>query len=189
MSPAAALTGTQVTPLLAELPQPAERRERYLEVRDVITGEVITVIEFLSPDNKHPGEGWRQYEYKRLQVLSTLTHLVEIDLLRGGRPMPMHIVGDGRKSAYRIVISRAERRPQAEVFLFGIREPLPAFRLPLRHGDEEPIVDVGQLLHTLYDRAGYDLAVDYNQPPPPPPLSDEDAVWLDNHLRAAGVRS
>jgi hypothetical protein len=30
--------------------------------------------------------------------------------------------------------------------------------------------------------------VDYTQSPPPPPLSDEDATWLDQHLRAAGLR-
>lgn len=184
-----ATAGAVETPLVAELPLPEERRERYLEIREVATGDVITVIELLSPDNKRPGEGRRQYEQKRLQVLGSLTHLVEVDLLRGGDPMPMRVVGNGRGAAYRLVVSRAEHRPRADVYLFDIRDPIPTFRLPLRPGDEEPIVDLGRLLHELYDRAGYDLAIDYTQPPPPPPLSDEDAAWLDERLRAAGLRA
>jgi hypothetical protein len=188
VSQGAPLPGSQMTPLIAELPQPEERRERYLEIREVGTGDLVTVVELLSPDNKRPGEGRKQYEQKRLHVLSTLTHLVEIDLLRAGQPMPMRILGNGRAASYRIVISRSHRRPQAEVYLFGIRDPLPGFRLPLQPGDEEPMVDLGKLLHEIYDRARFDLAVDYTQPPPPPSLSEEDAAWLDERLWAAGLR-
>jgi hypothetical protein len=38
------------------------------------------------------------------------------------------------------------------------------------------VVDVGRLLHELYDRAGYDLSVDYRQDPVPP-LEGEYAAW------------
>jgi len=184
----ATAVATQAPPLIAELPQPEERRQRYLEIREVGTDRLITVVEILSPDNKRGGEGREQYERKRLQVLSTLTHLVQIDLLRAGDSMPMRILGDGHPgTSYRIVISRAEGRPRAQVYLFGIHDPIPTFCLPLRHGDEEPLVDLGQLIHEIYDRARYDLAVDYTQAPPPPPLSDEDAKWLDEHLLAADL--
>jgi hypothetical protein len=44
------------------------------------------------------------------------------------------------------------------------------------------------MLHSLYDRAGYDLRIDYTQAPPPPALSPDDAAWLDEQLKAAGVR-
>ncbi|MEW6284405.1 MAG: DUF4058 family protein [Candidatus Eremiobacterota bacterium] len=37
---------------LADLPKPEDVVERYLEVRDVVSGEVVTVIEVLSPTNK-----------------------------------------------------------------------------------------------------------------------------------------
>lgn len=177
-------------PLVAELPYPEKRWQRYLEIREVESNRVITVVEILSPDNKRPGDGRDQYERKRLEVLGSLTHLVEIDLLRGGDPMPMRILGDGQgASSYRIVISRSEKRPRAEVYLFGIRDPIPTFPLPLREGDEEPEVDLGSLLHEIYDRARYDLAIDYRQPPPPPPLSEEDAAWLEERLREAGLRA
>lgn len=42
-----------------------EVKERYLEVREVGTHEVITIIEVLSPKNKRKGEGRIAYEKKR----------------------------------------------------------------------------------------------------------------------------
>jgi len=172
-------------PRVVEVPMPDRIREGYLEVRDVATDEVVTVVEVLSPTNKCPGEGRRLYEEKRLQVLGTRTHLMEIDLLRGGQPMKMW--GDGRDSHYRVLISRAERRPRADLYAFSVRDPIPPFPLPLRPKDEEPVAELGVLLHALYDRASYDLAVDYTAEPVPP-LEEDDAAWADQLLRGKGLR-
>jgi hypothetical protein len=46
---------------------------------------------------------------------------------------------------------------------------------------------LGQLLQEIYDRARYDLSIDYRQPPEPP-LTAEDAAWADELLRAKGLR-
>jgi hypothetical protein len=66
--------------LTVHVPVPDEVRETYLEVRETGTDYVIAVLEVLSPTNKRPGRGRRIYEDKRLDVLATRTHLVEIDL-------------------------------------------------------------------------------------------------------------
>lgn len=121
-----------------------------------------------------------------LQVLGTCTHLMEIDLLRGGEPK--RVWGNGRDSHYRIPMSRGDYRPRADLYAFNLRDPIPAFPLPLRPGDEEAMVELGALLHALYDRAGYDLVVDYTAEPVPP-LEGEDAVWADQLLREKGLRS
>jgi Protein of unknown function (DUF4058) len=60
-------------------------KERYLEVREVATKELITVIEVLSPTNKR-SEGRSLYETKRIKILTSMTNLVEIDLLRSASP-------------------------------------------------------------------------------------------------------
>lgn len=75
----------QPRPQRVIVPVPEEVNKRYLEIRGLATGEIITTIEVLSPKNKRTGEGRKIYEEKRRTVLSNLTHLVEIDLLRGGR--------------------------------------------------------------------------------------------------------
>ncbi|MFP4441021.1 MAG: DUF4058 family protein [Chloroflexaceae bacterium] len=169
-----------------EVPLPDVIREVYLEIRAVDTDQVITVIELRSPTNKLVGEGRRQYERKRLELLCTLTHLVEVDLLRAGQPMPFR--GAPQGAAYRILISRAPQRPSAQVFLCGIRQPIPSFQLPLQPGDAEPVVALNQLLHSLYDRAGYDLRIDYTPPPPPPDLAPDEHAWLDARLREVELR-
>ena len=90
-------------------------------------------------------------------------------------------------SHYRILISRAEQRPRAVLLPFNVRHPIPSFRLPLQPGDDEPLVDVNHLLHLLYDRAGYDLRINYRVDADAP-LAEADAVWADALLRAAGWR-
>src|SRR4051794_3780200 len=51
-----------------ELPQVEEIRETYLEVHEVRTGLLVTLIELLSPANKLFGKGRRRYERKRMAV-------------------------------------------------------------------------------------------------------------------------
>lgn len=167
------------------LPVPDHVREAYLEIRQTGSNEVVTVLELLSPSNKRPGEGRRQYEQKRLMLFGSLTNLVEIDLLRAGEPMPMR--GDGRGSHYRILVSRARQRPSGDLYAFNVRQPIPDFPLPLLPDDEEPRVELNRILHDLYERAGYDLRIDYRRDPSPP-LAGEDAAWADALLRQAGLR-
>jgi len=169
-----------------ELPMTELVRETFLEVRTVPEGEVITVIELLSPTNKRPGTGRRAYLEKRERVLSTRTNLVEVDLLRGEERMPAFgppIVGD-----YRVLISRPWRRPKADLIAWSVRDPVPPFPLPLRRGEEEPVVELGRVLHALYDRAGYDLRVDYGGEAVPP-ISPADADWAAARLRERGLRA
>lgn len=168
------------------IPSPEYITENYLEIREVSTGFVVTSIEVLSPKNKRPGEGRKAYELKRKQVLASLSHLVEIDLLRSGKPMS--ILGEIPVTNYQIIVSRSQTRPQAKLYGFSIRETIPVFPLPLQSEDIEPILDLQSLLHGIYNRARYYLAIDYNQEPIPP-LKPEDAIWSNTLLREQGLRS
>ncbi len=167
------------------IPMPETVRESYLEVREVATREVVCAIEVLSPKSKRSGEGRKAYERKRQRVFGSLTHLVEIDLLRAGEPML--ILSKGVRGDYRILVSREERRPQAELYVFNLQDVIPSFPLPLRKGDTEPIVDLQSLLNGVYDRASYDLVIDYSKEPLPS-LSETDAAWADALLREQGLR-
>jgi len=66
---------------------PLTEEVRYLEVKEAATKAVITTIEILSPLTS--GDGRQKYEVKRQRVLRSQTHLVEIDLLRAGDPLPV----------------------------------------------------------------------------------------------------
>lgn len=88
---------------------------------------------------------------------------------------------------YRILVSRSDRRPQAELYPFRLQDPIPPFQLPLRHGDTEPLVDLQALLQGVYDRAGFDLAINYTREPVPP-LSETDTIWTNALLQQQGIR-
>jgi hypothetical protein len=44
--------------------------------------------------------------------------------------------------------------------------PIPDFPIPLLREDPEPALPLNMLLHELYDRAGYDLMVNYAEASP-----------------------
>lgn len=152
-----------------------------MEVREAAGDEVVTAIELLSPANKQRGSaGYASYLKKRLDILLSQTHLVEIDLLRGGPPLPM--TGNVPESDYRIIISRVQQRPQAHLYAFTVRDPIPACPIPLRAKDGEATLNLQNLLPALYEQAGYDLRINYRLEPIPP-LSPADDSWVAELLR------
>ncbi|PSR14378.1 hypothetical protein C8255_24225 [filamentous cyanobacterium CCP3] len=171
---------TQVRPQRVRLPMPEEITERYLEIREAKTGEVITAIEVLSPKNKQSGKGRLVYEEKRSQVLSSLTNLVEIDLLRRGKPLTL-LDGADRQN-YCVLVSASDQRPTADLYSFTIRQPLPDIPIPLKPGDEPVVVQFQAIIAGVYERGRYHTRIDYTQPLPPPPLSETDQTWLTELL-------
>ncbi|MBD1905187.1 DUF4058 family protein [Funiculus sociatus GB2-A5] len=169
-------------PTKVVVPIPEEVIERFLEVRSTQTGAVISVIEILSPKNKRSQEGREAYERKRQQILASTTSLVEIDLLRGGEPM---LLLGAASTGYRVLVSRSYQRPEADLYTFGLKEPIPTFPVPLNQGEPEPIVDLQRLLNEVYQRARFDLAIDYSQPVKPS-LSPEEKVWVAEIVAEGG---
>jgi len=180
-----------LAPVPCVLPMPEERRETYLVIRERDSRHIVTVIETLSPRNKRSGgEGRREYLRKREEVLCSETHLVELDLLRGGRRLP--VVGSLPPGDYYAVVSRAHRRPRAEVYPWTLRQRLPVIPVPLAKGEPDVPVDLQAVFGTVYDRARYDLSLDYRQPLEPP-LSEVflEACWPSEAVavRSASLRS
>ncbi|MGH2415995.1 MAG: DUF4058 family protein, partial [Microcystaceae cyanobacterium] len=156
------------------VPTPEEVIERYLEVRATQSKELITIIEILSPKNKRSKEGRAAYESKRQKILGSSTHLVEIDLIRQRKPMPILGTTD---TGYRILVSRSHSRPNADLYPFDLKDQIPVFPVPLREEEVEPVVDLQRLLNEVYERARFDLAIDYSQPVKPS-LSPEEIAWV-----------
>jgi hypothetical protein len=166
---------TQVRPQEVTLPISIEVKERYLEVREAGTDAVVTVIEVLSPKNKRKGLGRDTYEEKRQKILDSAAHLVEIDLLRSDAPMVMR---GASATDYRILVSRAERRPTGELYGFTLRDMIPSFPLPLRGRSEVVMVNLQEIVLGVENRAGYAIRIDYQHPVPLPKLSAEDQAWV-----------
>lgn len=172
----------QVRPQAVQVPLPEAVTERYLEIRELATGEVVTALELLSPKNKRPGPGRLAYEQKRRRILGSLTHLVELDLLRGGEPMA--VLGPVAPTAYRVLVSVSNHRPRADLYGIPLQEPLPAIPIPLKAGDPPVVVALQAVFDGVYDRGRYRHRIDYSQPPPPPALAQGEQTWLQGQLAA-----
>jgi hypothetical protein len=172
-SPTPTQTAILNTPITVEVPLEEEIQERYLEIREAATGRVVTVIELLSPKNKRSGVGRNAYMQKRQQIMSSQTHLIEIDLLRAGEPIPIR---GAVVSHYRILVSPSYSRPKAQLYAFNLRQPIPTIAVPLDRAATIPL-DLQPLLHQVYDRARFELAIDYRRSLSPQ-LSNDDAAWL-----------
>lgn len=99
-SGAASATGTTVAerthadlkPITMRAFVEAEVREAFIEIRELSPEQrLVTRIEVLSPLNKRPdASGWYHYQRVRQPYMEgAVANLVEIDLLRGGKRMPM----------------------------------------------------------------------------------------------------
>lgn len=180
--PAGSVTAAVATvPVTVPLLMPERVRDRFFEIRLRDSRELVTVVEVLSPGNKRPGsDGRREYLSKRDTILPSAAHRVEIDLLRGGERLPMARPlppGD-----YFVVVSRAARRPLADVWPFTLRQSLPVIPIPLAGEDPDAVVDLEALFSRRYEEAGYDSLLDYSRPLEPP-LPEEDARWLQAEVR------
>ena len=152
-----------------------------IEIRDVANRELVTAIELLSPTNKR-GNGREEYLAKRRRILLSTAHLMEIDLLRGGQRVPMKEALPA--APYFVFLSRAEQRPLTEIWPIALDEQLPTVPVPLLPGDEDVALGLQAAFEANYDLLGYDLAVDYGQPPEIP-LRGEAAAWAESLLGQA----
>ena len=75
-----------------------------------------------------------------------------------------------------MLVRRGATHPKAKLYTFNVRQPIPVIPIPLLPEDAEPELDLGAVLHALYDRARFDLRLNYAKPPVPP-LSERDAAW------------
>jgi hypothetical protein len=143
------------------------------------TREVVTVLETLSPRNKrHGSDGRREYLEKRREVLQSQTHLVELDLLRGGKRLPMKTRLP--PATYYALVSR-RRQPRAELYAWTVRDPLPTIPIPLKTGDPDVLLDLQAAFGTVYDRARYHLSLDYTRSLHPR-LKEFDREWFQQRL-------
>lgn len=168
-------TAVASPPFTVPLFLPEEQKENYLEIRFLEGGEVVTVIEMLSPSNKRPGgDGLREYLAKRERVLRSSTHLVELDFLRGGLRLPM--AAPMPPGEFCVLVSRANRRPLAEVWPFGLVEPLPTIPIPLADPDPDFHLDLQAVYSAVYEQAGYEAWLSRQQGTVPP-LTTEQEAW------------
>ncbi|MEM7128662.1 MAG: DUF4058 family protein [Chloroflexota bacterium] len=196
VEPTLQIPNSQVTPaeLVADQPQivtylDEERSVPFIEIVYRQTGDVVTLIEVLSPGNK-VGTEREKYIQKQNQILTTHANLVEIDLLGYGRStvlardVPISKPADWR---YMISVSRSNRRNRLELYPIPLKVRLPRCLIPLRAADPDVVLDLPMLLNRCYDAGRYDLMIDYTQSPSVT-LTKGEQAWVEVLLQNANLR-
>jgi len=162
---------------------PQEIPHYVVEIYAADKKELVTSIEVLSPANKR-GKGYFEYLEKRVAILQSRVHLIEIDWLRRGHRVPMD---DSLPQApYYIFLSRAQKRPILDVWPIQIHSKLPTIPVPLLPEDEDVRLDCQQMFDDLYESLGFAETIDYSQPPEVG-LAAETAVFAQAILQQAGA--
>jgi hypothetical protein len=139
------------------------RREPYLEIQKINPQRrLITCIEILSPSNKRfASVGWQQYVMKRQLFLQGYANLVEIDLVRSGRRMPME--EPWPDAPYSLLVMRKEEATRCTVKPAHFDRPLGRISVPLAPPDADVALSLQPLIDAVYARSKYFLDIDYRQ--------------------------
>lgn len=176
-------------PLLIRVPHD-ERVETMVEVFVGRGGQrrLVSAIEVLSWSNKTPGQRGRDlYLRKQQEILNSQVHLIEIDLLRGGRhttavPRARLEARSGRFD-YHVCVHRFDHLEDYFVYPIQLGEPLPKIGIPLVPEDGEVALDLQQVFQRTYDAGPYRREIDYATSPLEPPLTAEQVDWAKDLMR------
>jgi hypothetical protein len=150
---------------------------------------IITSIEVLSPSNKAPGVGRREYLQKRDELWRGAVNLVEIDLLRAGEPtvrLSDEKMKDLKPWHYLVAVTRRWPSRQ-EVYENLLQSHLPKVAIPLTPDDMDVVLDLQTVFARSWDEGPYPELLHYDGPPPGK-WSPEEIAWCEERLRAAGYR-
>lgn len=152
-------------------------RENFIEIYEADPEvRLVTCLEVLSPSNKLPGtEGWDLYLRKRNALMRGAANFVELDLLRGGRRMPM--VEPWPKGPYYVLTARKELAPACYVVPAYSHRPLPAIAVPLSGSDPDIPLALQPMVEAVYERSRYGKRIDYSKSLTPR-LTREENAWL-----------
>jgi Protein of unknown function (DUF4058) len=162
-----------------------EHREAFVEIYEVSSEQrLVTCIDVLSPSNKHPGtEGWDLYQRKRQSLMLGNVNLVEIDLLRSGRRMPM--LDPWPEGPYSVLVAPARKAQHCRVWAAHFRWPLPDLPVPLSRPDSDISLSLQPMIDAIYERSRYARSIDYRKPLTPA-LDAAGAAWLEQQFQVRG---
>ena len=151
-----AVLAEPVQPLLITVPL-EEHRQTYLEIRTTADNRerVVTTLEVLSPSNKTPGpKGRSLYLHKQQEILDSDSHLVEIDLLRGGThttAVPLErLCAKAPPFDYHVCVHAFDVWATFAVYTVRLTEHLPSVAVPLLPGDGSVTVDLQAVFGPCY---------------------------------------
>jgi hypothetical protein len=155
--------------------------EEYLEIRQRSDGQLITLIDLVSPANKITTVGRKAYLDKRAEARQSNSNLVEIDVVLQGQPL-LDYSRDGLPYwDYAVTVTRSTQPERYEIYTATLRKRLPRFRLPLAADDRDSVLDLHAAAARAYEQGNFAARIDYRHEPPIR-LHDDDRKWFGELL-------
>jgi hypothetical protein len=164
-----------------------ETHEDYLEIRQRSDGQLVTLLDLVSPANRTTAAGRAAYHETRRAARAVTAGVVEIDLVLQGLPM-LDYSRDGLPTwDYAVTVTRPTYPDRYEIYTTTFQKRLPSFKLPLAVGDRETILNLQTAFTRCYDQANFAAKIDYNRDPCTP-LSETNLQWLEETLVQKNLR-
>lgn len=161
-------------------------KQDFLVVRELGSfTRILAVLELLSFANKL-GSYLPRYREKRLSLLGSQAHFMEIDFLRIGDNPSRQMFPELTPTPYFILVARkTDDGRQEEGYPVQLQDRLPIIGLPLGPGRADLPLDLGAAFESAFDLCTQTALIDYrNEPIPEPRLTAEDAAWVKRTLEA-----
>jgi len=142
-----------------------EQREPFIEI--CRGGQLVTLLEVVSPANKTTASGRQAYRDKRREARSAGAGVVEIDLVLQGRPMLEYSRANLPDWDYAVTVARSTSPDRYEIYTATAQKRLPRFRLPMASDDRDTVLDLQAAFNRCYDQAGFAERIDYRRGPTP----------------------
>lgn len=138
-----------------------------------LMGKPVCRIELLSPVNKPPSDGYKQYREKRNSTLNSGMPLIEMDYLHQSSPvvknLPAYPLQEQGAHPYVIIVS--DPRPSIQtglshLYVFDVDDPIPLIDIPLANNDRVEQFNLGVAYQVTFENTPtYMRIVDYAEPP------------------------
>ncbi len=127
---------------------------------------------------------------KRDEFWQAGANLVELDLLRAGRPtlrVSSEHLDSLRPWHYLVAVTRRWPSRQ-EVYAVPLEQRLPRVAIPLAEDDNDVLLDLQAAFARCWNEGPYPELLHYDSPAPGV-LTEAERQWCDQQLREAGLRT
>jgi hypothetical protein len=158
--------GYTVTDSPAPPVEQQSRHEEYIEVCEQDHGQLVTLLDIVSPANKTTGSGRQAYLETRRAAREAGANVVEIDLVLQGKALPDYDRKGLPDWDYAVTVTRSTHRDRFEIYTATLQKRLPRFRLPLSKNDRDVVLDLTSAFSRTFEDGGFADRIDYDHGPP-----------------------
>src|ERR1700722_14696213 len=105
--------------------------EEFIEIRTRTDGNLVPLLEVVSPANKTTPAGRQAYLDARQQAVHQKAGVVEIDLVMQGKPTLTYSRDGLPEYDYAVTVTRSNAPDRYEIYTATLQKRLPKFKLPL----------------------------------------------------------